>query len=172
MIATVDRADRVRFRIVKHTVASLIAALLLGSCAPSSPPSSAHESLGTQVIGAGQASGSPVSNADASDGPITPTASDDQDADVAVSIVDFAFKPPSVVIRRGGTVAWTNYGSIAFSGLRMGNADHAVMFDELGLGSQLLGHMTTYAIHFDKPGTYAYDCPIHPSMHGTVIVSP
>jgi plastocyanin len=106
--------------------------------------------------------------------PTEPATASPQDSALAeaVSIVDFAFQPDSLTVHQGTTVSWTNYGSIVFSGLVMGNADHTVTFDRQGIGSGLLGHLQSYSIYFDKPGIFAYDCRIHERMHGTVTVLP
>lgn len=118
----------------------------------------------------GGSSNVPSMSSHPSDEPSTSSGNDS--TAVSISIVDFGFDPGSIQIKRGTEVTWTNYGSIAFSGLVMGNADHTVTFGDLGVGSADLDHMQSYSLYFDKAGTYNYVCRIHDSMHGTVIVLP
>lgn len=76
----------------------------------------------------------------------------------AVEMSGFAFSPDSVDIAVGGTVTWTNKDSVT----------HTVKGDSWGSGDIAAG--ATYSNTFDKAGTYAYHCSIHPSMTGTVVV--
>ncbi|HEX9093364.1 MAG TPA: cupredoxin family copper-binding protein [Coriobacteriia bacterium] len=79
-------------------------------------------------------------------------------ASAAVEISGFAFAPGSVQVAVGGTVTWTNKDSAA----------HTVKGD--GWGSGDLAQGATFSNTFDKAGTYAYSCGIHPSMTGDVVV--
>lgn len=76
----------------------------------------------------------------------------------SVDIASFAFNPSSVEVAVGGTVTWTNSDS----------ATHTVKGE--GWGSSDLAQGATYSNTFDKAGTYAYSCGIHPSMTGEVVV--
>lgn len=78
----------------------------------------------------------------------------------AVSIVGFAFEPATITVKTGETVTWTNQAS----------ADHTVVADDGSFQSGDLATGATFTHTFDAPGTYAYRCGIHPSMHGTVVV--
>lgn len=77
----------------------------------------------------------------------------------SVSIKNFAFDPKEITIAAGDTVTWTN----------MDAARHDVDLDDNG-HSPSLSKGETYSKTFDKPGTYDYDCDIHPNMKGRVIV--
>jgi plastocyanin len=77
-----------------------------------------------------------------------------------VSIVDFSFTPASVTVTPGGTVTWTNNGATA----------HTVTFPDFA--SPQLQPGQTFSHTFATAGTFSYHCSIHPTMTGTVIVSP
>jgi amicyanin len=77
----------------------------------------------------------------------------------ATSTVDIrnnAFTPQDITIKAGDTVTWTNQDTVK----------HDVDFDSFK--SPLLGQGETYSHTFDKPGTYSYDCDVHPFMKGRV----
>jgi plastocyanin len=92
----------------------------------------------------------PVSN-------VTPQPAD-QGKIVEVAIQNSAFNPQSVAILTGDTVRWTNMDSIA----------HTVRGPTFE--SKVLEEGDTYEFLFTDAGTYNYNCSIHPSMKGTVIV--
>jgi len=78
-----------------------------------------------------------------------------------VSIVDYAFSPTSVNITAGSAVTWTNTGQ----------AQHTVTSDTGAFtGSAALAPGSKFMVTFSTPGTFAYHCSIHPTMHGTVVV--
>jgi plastocyanin len=78
----------------------------------------------------------------------------------AVSIVDFAFQPPSIEVATGGTVTWTNTGQ----------APHTVTADDGSFDSGTLSPGATFSQTFATAGTFTYHCNIHPQMTATVIV--
>jgi plastocyanin len=87
---------------------------------------------------------------------------------VATSTVDlpasYRFAPPAITVPAGTTVTWTNHD----------NFTHSVKFLDGGLPSepQVIkpGESTTFT--FDTPGTYRYQCHLHPQqMQGTVTVT-
>lgn len=88
----------------------------------------------------------------------TPTSSS------AVSIENMSFVPQSVTVAKGTTVTWTNNDSVG----------HTVTESDgkTGPKSATLGKGETYSFTYDTAGTFAYKCSIHPSMTGTVIVTP
>lgn len=86
---------------------------------------------------------------------------------VYVTIAGSAFSPDVVTVKVGTTVIWTNMDSVGHT-VTMGG--HDAMGG--GMGSNMLGHMGTYRYTFMDPGTYEYHCDPHPSMTGTVVVSP
>lgn len=82
----------------------------------------------------------------------------------SVSIQGFAFSPATLTVSKGTTVTWTNKDSVA----------HTVTTTEPGEGfdSRNMGNGATFSYTFNNPGTFKYRCSIHPSMTGTVVVSP
>jgi len=81
----------------------------------------------------------------------------------SITIANFAFNPPTLTVKVGTTVTWTNTDS----------ATHTVTWAD---GSPASGSLTVggtaYTRTFDSPGTFAYACGIHPAMKGTVVVEP
>jgi plastocyanin len=76
-----------------------------------------------------------------------------------VDIDNFAFHPPTIRVKRGGKVAFTNSSDITHTATRAGSFD--------------TGHIkpgTTKTVSFGKRGTFAYHCSIHPFMKGKVVV--
>jgi plastocyanin len=83
-------------------------------------------------------------------------------ASTTVAIRGFEFTPKTINIKKGTTVVWTNYDSVA----------HTVTSDDSKfLNSQLLSAQQSYSQTFTEPGIYLYHCKPHPSMTGTVIVT-
>jgi plastocyanin len=79
-----------------------------------------------------------------------------------VDIVDSAYQPDEGVSSVGGSVTWTNTGSL----------NHTVTF-EGGQGSS--GTLTpgdTFTFTFPSMGRYSYRCDFHPSMTGYVDALP
>ena len=78
-----------------------------------------------------------------------------------VTIASFVFSPASITVKAGTTVKWTNKDS----------APHSIVSsDGQFAASAVLSNGGSYQLKFDKPGTYAYACGLHPSMSGTIIV--
>ncbi len=80
----------------------------------------------------------------------------------AVSIVDLTFEPPIIEVDAGTTVTWTNDDGIG----------HTVTAREGEFDSGVLESGDSFAQTFSEPGTFEYFCAIHPSMAGTVTVTP
>ena len=77
----------------------------------------------------------------------------------------------SLASSTGGTVQWFNddhntnsYGSTAVT--------HNITADDGSFTSGELVAGTSFEATFDTPGTYGYHCSIHPTMKGTVTVTP
>ena len=80
----------------------------------------------------------------------------------AVSITNFSFSPAAITVPVGTTVTWTNNDE----------EPHTVFSSTGGMKSAVLAsHQSTYVFTFTKPGTFDYQCTIHPFMHGTVTVT-
>jgi plastocyanin len=82
-------------------------------------------------------------------------------ATASVSIKNFAFAAPTVTVKVGGTVTWTNGDS----------APHTVTDDAGGFDSKSMATNVTYSHVFATAGTYTYHCNFHSTMTGTVVVS-
>ncbi|HEX9235249.1 MAG TPA: plastocyanin/azurin family copper-binding protein [Actinomycetota bacterium] len=87
----------------------------------------------------------------------------------SVSIVDFAFQPSSTSLGLGGSVTWTNNGSVTHT-----TTDNGV---DSTSGPTLwnsgnLSPGATFSFAFKGAGKFAYHCHIHQSMTGTVTVPP
>jgi plastocyanin len=88
---------------------------------------------------------------------------------VATSVVDlpksYRFAPEAISVAAGTTVTWTNHD----------NFTHSVQFLDGGLPTDplLMQPGATATFTFAAPGTYAYQCHLHPQdMRGTVTVTP
>jgi plastocyanin len=107
--------------------------------------------------------GATSSPAPATGAPATAAASAAPAGGDAVTIAGFAFDPPALTVKVGGTVSWTNKDS----------ASHTVKWDDGSKGSgSLTAGGAPYSRTFDTAGTFAYACGIHPAMKGTVVVAP
>ena len=81
-----------------------------------------------------------------------------------VKIVSFQFTPPTVTVKAGAKVTWTNEDTSVHS-----------IKDTSPLAtppSQDLGKDATFSITYERPGTYSYICGIHQYMTGSVTVAP
>jgi plastocyanin len=82
-------------------------------------------------------------------------------AATAVSISNFTFDPPTLTVRAGSTVTWTNKDDIP----------HGIAWTNNAFGrSKALDTNDSTSFTFATPGTYQYFCYIHPHMTGTVRV--
>jgi len=80
-----------------------------------------------------------------------------------VRIEGYKFQPPSVTIKAGDSVRWTN---------REKRTSHSVVFPaEGGLESDRMFPDESWQRRFDKAGRYDYHCGPHPEMTGVVVVS-
>ncbi len=84
-----------------------------------------------------------------------------QGGDALIAAREHSFDRADIEVEPGTTVEWRNAGS---------QAHHLVReFDGVTIGEDLLPGRTETAT-FDRPGTFAYYCTIHPEMAGTVTV--
>jgi plastocyanin len=77
-----------------------------------------------------------------------------------VEIVDFAYDPDPVTIQVGGKVIWANRDSAPHTATAKDGTFDTGTIEEGKIKSET----------FKQPGTYAYICQVHPTMHGTVEV--
>jgi plastocyanin len=78
----------------------------------------------------------------------------------AVRIENFTFKDPSLTVKAGTTVTWTNGDDIP----------HTVVSKDGLFKSKVLDSGDHFSFTFAKPGQYGYYCSIHPHMTGTIVV--
>lgn len=82
-------------------------------------------------------------------------------ATTSVTMSGLQFKPSAIVVSPSASVTWTNQDNIA----------HNVTFNSMSIvsiGDFSSGTRTT--VMPSAPGTYSYNCTIHPGMSGTVTV--
>jgi plastocyanin len=80
-----------------------------------------------------------------------------------VSISGFQFSPNSLTVKAGTTVTWTNKDATT----------HTVTSDNGAFTSSgNLATNDTYSFMFAAEGSFPYHCAIHPSMKGTIVVTP
>jgi len=77
-----------------------------------------------------------------------------------VSIANFAFTPGEITIAPGETVTWTNDDG----------APHGLEYNDGATGVDPLLPGSSFTRRFDRPGTYEYNCSVHPYMTGRVVV--
>lgn len=75
----------------------------------------------------------------------------------AVAVRDYEFEPATITVETGATVTW----------VWEGRAPHDVVGQAFESNDQSSG---TFRHTFDEPGTYPYDCTIHPGMEGSIVV--
>ncbi len=80
----------------------------------------------------------------------------------SVDIKNLAFNPATITISEGTTVTWTN--SDTASHTVTGNSGNELDSLELKAGQ-------TFSHTFMEAGTYYYQCKIHASMRGIIIVT-
>ena len=77
-----------------------------------------------------------------------------------VEIKEFKFAPPALTVPLGTTVTWVNQDE----------ETHTVTSTTGTFGSAGLSNKDMFSQTFVKPGTYEYQCRLHPYMKATVIV--
>jgi plastocyanin len=81
-------------------------------------------------------------------------------SEVAVMIQGFAFTPATLTVKAGTTVVWTNRD----------DEPHTVTEAEKRFKSPALDTDDSFRHRFDRAGTFAYVCSLHPHMAGRVTV--
>jgi plastocyanin len=82
--------------------------------------------------------------------------------DQSVTIDGFAFSPTEITVPVGGTAVWTN--------VQAGVPHTVTSADVTTFDSGVMATNDTFSHTFTQVGDFAYQCEIHPSMHGTVHV--
>jgi len=81
----------------------------------------------------------------------------------AVHIANFAFGPPTLTVKAGTTVTWTNQDTAVHS-----IKDTSLLATPV---SPDLAQGGTFSITYGRPGSYSYICGIHNYMTGSVEVT-
>ncbi len=79
----------------------------------------------------------------------------------SVSIANMAFSPTTITVKKGATVTWTNNDKVT----------HNVTANDKSFSSGSMAPGKSYSFTFDKTGSFAYTCTIHPDMKATVVVT-
>lgn len=75
-----------------------------------------------------------------------------------VDISHFAFHPPTLHVKRGGKVTFTNSQNVTHTA-------SSGSFDTKGIAPG-----SSVTVRFSRRGTFAYHCKIHPFMKGKIVV--
>ena len=86
---------------------------------------------------------------------------DPEPAEDRIEIAGFAFAPTPLRVPVGTVVTWTNLDSAA----------HTVSARDGSFDSGTLEPNSRFEATFDRAGTFAYVCRIHPTMRGTIRVT-
>jgi plastocyanin len=81
-------------------------------------------------------------------------------ASAAVEIGNFTFKSPTLTVKPGTTVTWTNGDDIP----------HTVVSKDGVFRSKVLDTGDRFSFTFAKAGQFGYFCSLHPHMTGMIIV--
>jgi plastocyanin len=111
-------------------------------------------SLVLSCSGVSGGSSSSSSSSTSSMGPLTNT---------YIQISGFAFNPATYIVPTNTTVSWTNFDGVNHKVSNLVSVESFV--------SPSLGNGAGYSFTFTVPGTNNYECTIHPSMKGKVIVT-
>lgn len=79
---------------------------------------------------------------------------------VDIKIDNFSFDPPTVTVKAGTEITWTNKDDIP----------HTVVAEDKSFKSKVLDTDEKFTMTASKPGTYTYYCSIHPKMTGKLVV--
>jgi plastocyanin len=109
------------------------------------------EDMGTPAMEEGMDMGTPASDQSAD----TAAA-----AQVAVSIVNFAYDPNPVTVNVGDTITWTNNDGVP----------HTVTANDGSFQSGTLQPGQSFSFTFTAPGSIDYHCEFHANMSGQVVV--
>jgi plastocyanin len=77
----------------------------------------------------------------------------------SVSIVNFAFKPGTVKVKRGGRVTFANTANTAHTATKGGAFD-----------TKRIQPGESETVKLERRGTFVYHCKIHPFMKGKIVV--
>ena len=78
-----------------------------------------------------------------------------------VKIENFTFSPPTLQVKAGTTVTWTNGDDIP----------HNVVARNGAFRSKVLDTGDSFSFTFASPGEFVYFCALHPHMVGKILVT-
>jgi plastocyanin len=76
----------------------------------------------------------------------------------SVDINHFAFHPPTLHVKKGAKVAFTNSSNVTHTA------------SSGSFNTNRISPGTTKVVKFTQKGTFAYHCEIHPFMKGKIVV--
>jgi plastocyanin len=91
--------------------------------------------------------------------PATPAASPVAGA-ASVRIANLAYDPPTITVPAGSTVTWSNDDV----------TPHTVTAVDGQFDSGIFDPGASFSFTFSEPGTFTYQCLLHPTMQGSVVV--
>jgi plastocyanin len=150
------------FRHHRVHIALLAASLLLlAGCSASQPTARPSVTFGSNASGAPGMPGMSGMPSVPAPGTASSTGSPAAVTGDQVSIDNFAFAPATLTVKVGSTVTWTNRDE----------EPHTVAASDGSFHSPGMGTGATFSHTFSTAGKFDYVCSIHPSMHGTVVVT-
>ncbi len=120
--------------------------------APATAPAAYR--AGALMLAAAAAS---ISGCASTTGPPPPAKPEPDDA--VVRLVGLSFEPRTIQVPVGKRVRWEWTDSVV----------HNVVSPDFASSPELSG--ASYAVRFDRAGTYPYRCTLHTGMNGTVVVT-
>ncbi len=129
-------------------VAAVLVTGLVAGCGSSSSGSKSD-------TGSGAASSTTSTAASAA-----PSGSSPAVQSATVGIKSFKFKPPTIVVKKGGRVKFENSD----------NAAHTATADDRSFDTQTVDQGKAKTVTFTTAGTIPYHCDFHPFMKGTIVV--
>ena len=84
--------------------------------------------------------------------------------EVETTIENFSHRDSQIKVEE--TLVWTNMDAVPHT-VTLGSGGVA----EPGFDSSLIGPGQSFALKFDRPGTYSYTCTLHPNMNGEIVVT-
>jgi plastocyanin len=140
----------------RHVAVAALCDCLLGSLAAKDAPGTLASGVGAQAAATRlpDASVGMAATAPAATIAAAPAAT------ISISMKEFMFAPPSLTVKAGSTVTWTN----------LDQEPHTVVSTSGLFRSGALDTRESFSYRFAVPGTYPYFCTIHPRMVGTVVV--
>jgi plastocyanin len=85
----------------------------------------------------------------------------DAEPQVTILVDQFAFVPATLTVTPGTTVIWRNKDE----------TPHNIVASDKQFASPALDTGEEFHVTFDKPGSFAYFCRLHPHMTGSITVT-